>query len=118
MSTRTSMFAGVTIWRAVAAARGAALLTGPQMDPTGTNLDALLALAVLCVLDGRDCDDVRTRTFSHDCSLLMIVLTLFVKHLMNECDRRRALTNRRCDTLHVAAADVADRKYARQAGLE
>ncbi len=45
------VFAGVTIWRAVAAERHAARLAGAQMDPGTADLHAFLAFAALRLLD-------------------------------------------------------------------
>jgi hypothetical protein len=46
-----SVFAGVTIWRAIAAQRHATLLTCPQMNPVCADLHAFLAFAALRLLD-------------------------------------------------------------------
>ena len=53
------VFAGVTIWRAVAAERHAARLAGAQMNPVRTGLHAFLADPALRVLDAGDVADVR-----------------------------------------------------------
>ena len=47
MPTCVRVFAGVTIWRAVAAERHAARLAGAQMNPVRTGLHAFLAFAAL-----------------------------------------------------------------------
>lgn len=51
MSARMSMFAGVLIWRAVAAECDSARLACPEMDPIGSNLYAFLAFAPARLLD-------------------------------------------------------------------
>jgi len=45
------VFSGVTIWRAVAAERNAARLTGAQMNPVRPDLHALLAFPALRLFD-------------------------------------------------------------------
>ena len=47
MAGRMRMFAGVLIWRAVAAECYAALLTGAQMHPRCAGFNALFALLTL-----------------------------------------------------------------------
>jgi hypothetical protein len=51
MSRGVRMFAGVTIWRAVAAERHPASLARPQMNPVAADLDALFAFTALRLLD-------------------------------------------------------------------
>src|SRR5262245_60718767 len=66
MSTRARVLAGMAIWRAVATERGAAILTGPQVDPLRADLDALVTLAVLRMFYRFDRPQVRTRVVRHD----------------------------------------------------
>lgn len=58
MSGGTRVLAGVLVRRAVAATRPAALLTGAQMNPLRTYLDAVLTLLPFGVLDVVDALDV------------------------------------------------------------
>src|SRR5262245_35857168 len=74
--------------RVVAAARSAALLAGPEMDPLSAGLDAVLALAPFRVLDRLDRLDVATGAFSH-------FRLLATQDLVHERDCARALANRR-----------------------
>ena len=62
------MFAGVLIWRAVAAQRDSTRLARPQMHPIGTDLHAFFAFASLRLLDrfNRDRIQMRTTTDIHD----------------------------------------------------
>ena len=54
MPTHLRVLGGVTVGRTVTTQRRAARLTGTQMDPTVTGLDALLALMAFLVFDGPD----------------------------------------------------------------
>ena len=54
------VFSGVTIWRAVAAERHAALLARAQVNPFRSDLDALRALGNLGLSDRFDGSDVGT----------------------------------------------------------
>ena len=47
MTGQMGVFAGVTIWRAIAAERHPARLAGAQMHPVGTDLYAFYALAAI-----------------------------------------------------------------------
>ena len=62
------MFAGVLIWRAVAAQRDSTRLARPQMHPIGTDLHAFFAFASLRLLDRFNRDRIQMRTTSgvHD----------------------------------------------------
>jgi hypothetical protein len=51
MSTGVRVFAGVLIWRAVAAQRDSTRLARPEMDPIGTDLYAFFAFATMRLLD-------------------------------------------------------------------
>jgi hypothetical protein len=45
------MFAGVPVWRTIAAERHATLLAGAQMNPLRANFHTFLAFAALWLLD-------------------------------------------------------------------
>ena len=62
------MFAGVLIWRAVAAQRDSTRLARPEMHPIGTDLHAFFAFASLRLLDrlNRDRIQMSTTTDIHD----------------------------------------------------
>jgi hypothetical protein len=68
MSTGVRVFAGVLIWRAVAAQRDATRLARPQMDPIGTDLYTFFAFATMRLLDrlNRDRIQMRTASRTHD----------------------------------------------------
>ena len=68
MSTGMCVFAGVLIWRAVAAQRDSTRLARPEMHPIGTNLHAFFAFATMRLLDRLDRDRIQMRTASrtHD----------------------------------------------------
>ena len=61
MPARSRVLRRVVVRRAVTAQRGPAALTGPQMNPLGVNLDALLAGGTLRMLDGGDVCNVLAR---------------------------------------------------------
>lgn len=54
------VFGGVVIWRAIAAERHTARLTGTQMDPVIADFHAFSALANFRLFDG--CDRIKMRT--------------------------------------------------------
>jgi hypothetical protein len=60
-----SVFAGVTIWRAIAAKRHAACLARPQVDPRRPDLHAFLAFAALRLFDRRDRVEMRAPPIRH-----------------------------------------------------
>ena len=101
----------MTVRRIVATMRAAALLTGMQMNPRSTNLDALLALTSFRLFNSGDLSDVGAALIRHDVRSLP-------KHLMNKGYGDRSLADRGCDTFDVAAAHVSNREYARPAGFE
>jgi hypothetical protein len=51
VSGSVRMFAGVPVWRTIAAERHAALLAGAQMNPLRANFHTFLAFAALWLLD-------------------------------------------------------------------
>lgn len=57
------MFAGVSIWGAIAAESGAALLAGAEMDPGGPGLDALLTFKLPRAFDRDDKIDMGATVF-------------------------------------------------------
>ena len=59
MRAQARMFAGVLIWRAIAAESGAAVLAGPEVDPGRSNFDALLTFEPCWLFDRGDNIDVR-----------------------------------------------------------
>jgi hypothetical protein len=71
------VFAGVLIWRAIAAERNSTRLTRPQVDPLRPDLYTLIALAAFCAFDAGNRFEVRTRGIIHD-----RIISL-AKHLMN-----------------------------------
>ncbi len=77
MPSAVRVFAGVLIWRAVAAERDAAFLAGSQVDPLRSDLHAFFAFTALRLFDGRDRFEVRTRGIIHD-----RIISL-AKYLMN-----------------------------------
>lgn len=62
MRRSARMFRGVPVRRRVAAQRGPARLTRPQVNPPRSDLDALLTLAGFRLHDGLNGIDVRART--------------------------------------------------------
>ena len=71
------VFAGVLVWRAIAAERNSTRLARSKMNPLRPNLYTLIALAAFCVFDVRNRFEVRTRGIIHD-----RIISL-AKHLMN-----------------------------------
>src|ERR1700744_6550681 len=65
MAAGAGMLGRVAVGRTIAAERDTALLTRPQMDPPGADFHALLALALLGVLDGGNRSDMHTRRVGH-----------------------------------------------------
>ena len=65
----TSVFAGVLIWRAIAAQRNSTFLARPQMDPVAAYLHAFFAFAPVRLSDGFNCVQMRTAPTTHDCLL-------------------------------------------------
>ena len=65
MLARPGVFAGMLVGRAVAAQRGAAFLTGPQVEPLRIHLDALGALPTLGVFDRLDGSQMGAGWVSH-----------------------------------------------------
>ena len=61
------MFAGVLIWRAVAAQRDSTRLARPEMHPIGTDLYAFFAFAAMWLLDrvNRNLIEMRTTSDIH-----------------------------------------------------
>ena len=68
MSTGERVFAGVLIWRAVAAQRDSTRLARPEMHPIRTDLHAFFAFATMRLLDRLDFNRIQVRTASatHD----------------------------------------------------
>ena len=64
MSASVRVFAGMLVWRAVAAERDSARLARPQMNPVGTDLHAFFAFAALRLLDRLDRNRIQMRTAS------------------------------------------------------
>ena len=62
MSTSVRVFAGVLIWRAVAAQRDSTRLARPEMHPIGTNLHAFFAFAPVRLLDRLNRNRIQMRT--------------------------------------------------------
>ena len=77
MPATMRVFAGVLVWRAIAAERDSTRLAGPQMNPVCADLHAFFAFTALRLFDGRDRVEVRTRGIIHD-----RIISL-AKHLMN-----------------------------------
>ena len=69
MSARVRVLACVLVWRAVAAKCRAARLTGAQMHPVRTDLDALFAFTALRVLDRLDRVKMRATSIGHTVTL-------------------------------------------------
>ena len=65
MTGGAGVFAGVAIWRAIAAQGDAALLAGAKMDPGRTDLYAFLALGACGLFDRFDRIDVLATFHSH-----------------------------------------------------
>ena len=68
MTAAVRMFAGVVIWRAVAAQRDSTRLTCPEMHPITTDLYAFLAFAAIRLFDRLNRNRIQMRTTSdiHD----------------------------------------------------
>ena len=62
MTTGGRVFAGVLVWRAVAAECDSTRLARPEMYPVGTDLYAFFAFATLRLLDRVSLDRVQMRT--------------------------------------------------------
>jgi hypothetical protein len=105
------MLRRVTVGRVVTTACAATRLAGPQVDPSHTDLDAVLAFTALGLFDLVDGVNMGAALVRHDGLLVM-------KHLMDERDGDRSFANRGRDALDVAAADIADRKDPGAAGLK
>jgi hypothetical protein len=71
------VFAGVLVWRAIAAERNSTRLASPQVDPLRPDLYTLIALGAFCSFDVRNRFEVRTRGSIHDRIISV------AKHLMN-----------------------------------
>ena len=71
------VFAGVLVWRAIAAERDSTRLARAQVDPLRPDLHAFFAFAALRLFDGRDRFEVRTRGIIHN-----RIISL-AKYLMN-----------------------------------
>jgi len=71
------VFAGVLVWRAIAAESNSTRLARPQMDPLRPDLYTLIALAAFCAFDVRNRFEVRTWGIIHD-----RIISL-AKYLMN-----------------------------------
>ncbi len=65
MSAGLRMFAGVPIWRTVAAQSNAACLTSAQVNPLRADLDAFLTLHPLRMFHRSDDIDMRTALVRH-----------------------------------------------------
>src|SRR5262245_10710413 len=65
MLTGACVLAGVLIRRVIATERRAALLAGPQVDPSPADLHALFAFASLRTLDALDGADVGAGAVGH-----------------------------------------------------
>ncbi len=65
MTAALSVLGGVPVWRVVATTRSAAGLTGPQVDPSRADLDAVIAHLCGGRLDGSDRGDVRAGWCAH-----------------------------------------------------
>jgi len=59
------VFAGMPVWRAVAAERNATSLTGSQMNPDRADLHAFGAFAALRLLDCLNRIEMRTASVGH-----------------------------------------------------
>ena len=64
MSTGVRVFAGVLIWRAVAAQRDSTRLARPQMNPVAADLYAFFAFTTMRLLDRLNRDRIQMRTTS------------------------------------------------------
>src|SRR5258707_13279503 len=82
------------------------------MDPTGTDLHAILALASLRMFHGRNRTDMCTALIRHGDFLSL------VKYLMDEGDGNGALADGRSYALDVAAPHIPDRKHAGKTRFE
>ncbi len=65
MARRVRVFAGVAIWRTVAAKGHAAFLASPQVDPLAADLDTFLALKANWPLDRVDRFDMGAFSGNH-----------------------------------------------------
>ncbi len=83
MAAGPGVLARVFIRRAIAAARRTAVLTGAQMDPARTNLDALFAFLCLRSLHRRNRAEMFADVARHN-------LTVVVQKPMHERDSLRA----------------------------
>jgi hypothetical protein len=70
MSTGARMRRGVAVWRAVATQGRTTHLARPQMNPSGTNLDALIAFLAFRISNG--CELIEMRTGSVRCHRLSL----------------------------------------------
>src|SRR6478736_8302125 len=64
VTTGVRVFAGVLIWRAVAAQRDSTRLARPEMHPIGTDLHAFFAFAPMRLLDRLNRNRIQMRTAS------------------------------------------------------
>src|SRR5215471_4809217 len=107
-----SVFAGMFIWRVVAATRAATFLTRAQMNPFPADFHAILALPAPGMFNSFDSVDVHAGRFGHGSPFL------FVQYSMHKGDCDRSFTHRRRHSLDVAGSNVADCKHSRQTGFE
>jgi hypothetical protein len=87
------MFARMTIRRAVAAQRFAALLARAQMDPGRADLYALFTFQTLRMFDILDCVQMRTTSISHSNIILFRVIKTRNGHKASRSTGRGMLTN-------------------------
>ncbi len=87
MSTGVRVPGGVAVWRTVATQSRATHLARPQMNPSATNLDALIAFLAFRMGDGCELIEMRTGSAGRH------RLPLFFYHLVYEGDRNRSLSN-------------------------
>ena len=76
MSSRVRVLCCMTVRRTIAAQSHVAGLTRAQMNPLTSSLHALVALALLWMLDRCDPCDMSTSLYSHE--LILLVLCFFV----------------------------------------
>jgi hypothetical protein len=98
MPACTRMFARMTIRRAVAAQRFAALLARAQMDPGRADLYALFTFQTLRMFDILDCVQMRTASVVHE--LFGIVVVGCCQPDVNSGDGHSAFADSRGATLH------------------
>lgn len=108
MTGGARVFAGVLVWRAIAAQRDAALLAGAEMDPGRTGLYTFLALMAHGLFDRFDRVDMSARFSCH----FQLGANLSLKRTGVQISLRKVTAPSLCCTILKP-----NRSYSRTAGF-